>query len=279
MMPHAEQKPVVYLSGIFDDMRTPVIRFLQEAARLGNVHALLYSDALAQQISGERTNFPQAERKYFLENIRFVNQVSLIDNGDADALPAPCLGCDHNEIIWAVREGEANPNKAAFCADSGITYAVIPDADLAGFPLEEPVDDPSRKKVMVSGCFDWVHSGHVRFFEEAAEYGDLYVVVGHDDNLRLLKGEGHPLFPQEERQYWVHAIRFVHRAPISTGHGWLDSEPEVRRYKPDSFLVNHDGDKPEKRRFFSDMGIDYIVLERKPKQGLKARESTQLRGF
>lgn len=28
------------------------------------------------------------------------------------------------------------------------------------------------KKVFVSGCYDLLHSGHVEFFREAAQYGD-----------------------------------------------------------------------------------------------------------
>ena len=34
------------------------------------------------------------------------------------------------------------------------------------------------KKVFVSGCYDLLHSGHVEFFRQAAEYGDLYVGIG-----------------------------------------------------------------------------------------------------
>ena len=37
-----------------------------------------------------------------------------------------------------------------------------------------------KKKVFVSGCFDMLHSGHVRFLEEAAGLGDVYVAVGND---------------------------------------------------------------------------------------------------
>ena len=55
-------------------------------------------------------------------------------------------------------------------------------------------------------CYDWLHTGHVRFFEELAELRELYVVVGHDVNIRLLKGPGHPLYRQEERRYMVGAF-------------------------------------------------------------------------
>ena len=36
------------------------------------------------------------------------------------------------------------------------------------------------KKVFVSGCYDLLHSGHVEFFRQAAQYGDLYVGIGSD---------------------------------------------------------------------------------------------------
>ncbi|WP_418327115.1 hypothetical protein [Segatella sp.] len=32
-----------------------------------------------------------------------------------------------------------------------------------------------KKKVFVSGCYDLLHSGHVEFFQQASQYGDLYV--------------------------------------------------------------------------------------------------------
>jgi len=132
---------------------------------------------------------------------------------------------------------------------------------------------------LVTGCFDWLHSGHVRFFEEASALGDLYAVVGRDSNLRLLKGGGHPLFPQEERLYLVHAIRFVHQAFLSTGEGWMDAAPEVELIRPHFYVVNEDGDKPEKRAFCRVHGIEYVVLKRLPKPGLPTRQSTELRGF
>ena len=44
------------------------------------------------------------------------------------------------------------------------------------------------QKVFVSGCFDMLHSGHVEFFREAAQYGDLYVAIGSDRTIFELKG-------------------------------------------------------------------------------------------
>jgi hypothetical protein len=77
----------------------------------------------------------------------------------------------------------------------------------------------------------------------------------------------------------VQAIRCVKKAVISTGRGWLDAEPEILSIKPNIFVVNTDGDVPEKQVFFKKHKIEYKVLKRKPKVGLPARVSTDLRGF
>ena len=39
------------------------------------------------------------------------------------------------------------------------------------------------KKVFVSGCYDLLHSGHVEFFRQAAQYGELYVGIGSDKTI------------------------------------------------------------------------------------------------
>jgi cytidyltransferase-like protein len=133
--------------------------------------------------------------------------------------------------------------------------------------------------VVVTGCYDCFHSGHVRFFEESSELGDLYVVIGSNANVRLLKGAGHPLLSEDERRYMAQSIRFVKQALVSSGNGWMDAEPEIEQIKPDFYVVNEDGDKPEKKEFCQEHGIKYMVLKRVPKPGLTARQSTVLRGF
>ena len=51
----------------------------------------------------------------------------------------------------------------------------------------------ANKKVLVSGCFDLLHNGHIAFLKTATQYGKLYVAVGKDSNLLLLKGKS-PFF-------------------------------------------------------------------------------------
>jgi len=266
----------IIVSGGFDDLRSRDLRFLQEAAKLGELSVLLWPDGEIVRRTGMVPKFPLAERRYFLEAVRYVSRVMVGQGGsDFDALPA-----ELQSEVWVDNENPANAARAVFCARQGLVYRVFTADELEGFPLPPPRPaTPERKKVIVTGCYDWFHSGHVRFTEEVSAYGDLYVIVGHDANIRLLKGAGHPLLSQDERRYVVGSIKYVTEALISTGEGWLDADPEIRRLKPDIYAVNEDGDKGGKREYCERMGIEYLVLRRRPAPGLNPRSSTNLRGF
>ena len=134
----------------------------------------------------------------------------------------------------------------------------------------------SVKKVFVSGCFDLLHSGHVCFLQAAAQYGELYVAVGSDAAVADLKGRP-PLCPQDERLFLVKALGCVAGAGISRGTGLLDFEEDLRRIRPDVFVVNEDGDSPRKLALCRELGIEYVVLRREPAPGLPARSTTGLR--
>ena len=132
------------------------------------------------------------------------------------------------------------------------------------------------KKVFVSGCYDLLHSGHVEFFRQASQYGDLYVGIGSDDTILHYKGH-RTLYDENERLFMVKAIRYVKDAFINAGSGIMDFIPTVDALKPDILVVNEDGDREEKRQFCKERGIEYIVLKRVPSEGLDAHSSTSLK--
>ncbi|MBO7328063.1 MAG: adenylyltransferase/cytidyltransferase family protein [Lentisphaeria bacterium] len=132
------------------------------------------------------------------------------------------------------------------------------------------------KKIFVSGCYDMLHSGHVAFFEEAASHGELYVGLGSDKTIWELKGRK-TINNDAERLYMVKAIRYVKDAWINSGSGIMDFEKEVIALKPDIFFVNTDGYSTEKEKFCKKYGIELIVSERVPSQGLPSRSTTALR--
>lgn len=131
-----------------------------------------------------------------------------------------------------------------------------------------------RRRVFVSGCFDLLHTGHVAFFKDAAQLGDLYVSVGNDANVTALKQK--PMFPEDERVYMVQAIRWVHTAFVAKGMGH-DQSADLDHVRPHIFFVNADGDREIKRKDCEARGIEYVVASREPDAGLTARSSTSIK--
>jgi len=133
-----------------------------------------------------------------------------------------------------------------------------------------------KKKIFVSGCFDMLHSGHVAFLQEAAEYGDLYIGLGSDKTLKELKGR-EPINSEDERAYMLNALACVRKVIINKGSGLLDFQGTIKELKPNILIVNEDGHTPEKEKLCREMHIEYKVLKRIPHANLPSRSSTALR--
>ena len=134
------------------------------------------------------------------------------------------------------------------------------------------------KKVMVSGCFDLLHSGHMAFFKEAASFGDLYVALGSDRTVQDLKGRP-PVNSQEERLFMIQSLSYVKQAFISAGSGMLDFINEFNQIQPDIFVVNEDGNLLEKQKLCEQAGVQYMILKREPQPGLQPRSTTAFRSI
>ena len=132
------------------------------------------------------------------------------------------------------------------------------------------------KKVFVSGCYDLLHSGHVEFFKQASQYGDLYVGIGSDATYLEYKHRK-PMFPQEERLFMVRNIKAVKEAYINEGSGVIDFIPTLDLVQPDVFVVNAEGGSEAKRKLCEERGIEYVELQRTPHEGLQARSSSSLK--
>lgn len=132
------------------------------------------------------------------------------------------------------------------------------------------------KKVFVSGCYDLLHSGHVEFFKQASQFGELYVGIGSDATYQEYKHRK-PMFPEEERLFMVQSVRYVKEAYINQGSGVIDFIPTLDIVKPDVFVVNAEGGSDEKRQLCAERGIEYVELQRTPAEGLQARSSSGLK--
>lgn len=64
--------------------------------------------------------------------------------------------------------------------------------------------------VLVGGCFDLLHPGHVIFLGKAKKLGDkLIVLLESDKKVRLLKGDNRPVHTQKDRAKVLSALKSV----------------------------------------------------------------------
>ncbi|HEX8996206.1 MAG TPA: adenylyltransferase/cytidyltransferase family protein [Ktedonobacterales bacterium] len=72
--------------------------------------------------------------------------------------------------------------------------------------------------VVVTGVFDLLHIGHLRFLEAARHLGDRLVVgVESDERVRRWKGPNRPIQTQEDRMDLLRALRVVDEVFLITG--------------------------------------------------------------
>ena len=181
-----------------DDLRSDDVRFLQEAAALGPVHVRVPSDGLvecgsaaAAQVPGCRAALPGGVDTLGAQRSDRGRPIAATSTLPPDRRHGRGQGRGRG---CSVREAPWRPGALAY-------RVVSPDAVPAS-PSSSRIPLPDAPSVVVTGCFDWLHSGHVRFFMDAAQHGALHVVVGSDRNVGLLKGEGHPLQREESGATW-----------------------------------------------------------------------------
>ena len=108
-------------------------------------------------------------------------------------------------------------------------------------------------RVVATGVFDIIHSGHAHFFNAAKEHGDeLVVIVANDDTVRKMKGE--PILSAEMRAEVVSHMKPVDRAVIGRTGDMLDII--VEEIKPDVIALGYD------QRLFTTSELEYKLLDR-----------------
>ena len=118
-----------------------------------------------------------------------------------------------------------------------------------------------KKIVLTNGCFDILHIGHVRYLEKAKKLGDILIVgVNSDWATKELKGEGHPIVPEEERAEIVSSLRCVDYVVIFNE---LNPERLIAEIKPDIHAKGGDYtiDKIPEAKLVESLGGEVAILE------------------
>lgn len=76
--------------------------------------------------------------------------------------------------------------------------------------ISNKLRNQKKSVVLVGGCFDILHVGHVKFLENAKRQGDLlFVLLENDENVKKLKGANRPINAQNERAEILSQLRMV----------------------------------------------------------------------
>jgi D-beta-D-heptose 7-phosphate kinase / D-beta-D-heptose 1-phosphate adenosyltransferase len=107
-------------------------------------------------------------------------------------------------------------------------------------PIAELVDAVERERkrgrriAFTNGCFDLLHTGHLRTLSFARSQGDVLVVaLNSDESVRMLKGPERPVCKAAERARVLAALEIVDYVVIFDD---LRAENTIRAVRPD-FLV------------------------------------------
>ena len=108
-------------------------------------------------------------------------------------------------------------------------------------------------KVVATGVFDIIHSGHAHFLNAAKEHGDeLVVIVANDDTVRRMKGE--PILSDERRAEMVSNLKPVDHVVIGRTGNMLDII--VEEIRPNVIALGYD------QRLFSTAELESKLIER-----------------
>ncbi|WP_129715852.1 D-glycero-beta-D-manno-heptose 1-phosphate adenylyltransferase [Pedobacter sp. SYP-B3415] len=133
----------------------------------------------------------------------------------------------------------------ACCAPAELLAAGAPAGkDLAKnavLALLEQARAAGKRIVFTNGCFDILHSGHVRYLQQAREMGDLLVVgLNRDDSIRRLKGSDRPVNSLSDRMEVLSSLSCVNYV-IPFG-SLKDDTPcsLIKQVRPDVFVKGGD---------------------------------------
>lgn len=76
--------------------------------------------------------------------------------------------------------------------------------------ISQQLHSEKKKIVMTNGCFDLLHSGHIKSLELARSMGDVLIVaLNSDKSVKKLKGSDRPIIPQKDRACVLQALSSV----------------------------------------------------------------------
>ena len=128
----------------------------------------------------------------------------------------------------------------------------------------EIILDAERKKgkkiVQCHGCFDSLHFGHLKHFEDAKKQGDILVVTVTPDRF-IQKGPGSPFYTEELRLEFLAALEYIDYVALNR---WETAVETIKMLRPDIYAKG--------KEVLSNRDVDEITKESKKISNLSAEE-------
>jgi len=119
------------------------------------------------------------------------------------------------------------------------------------------------KKVLIGGCFDLLHFGHISFLKEAKSHGDwLVVALESDENVKKMKGDARPIHTQQQRKEMLEAVKYVDEViALPPMHGDRDYYEMIRKMKPAVIAITEgDPHTLKKTEQAQEIGAELVVI-------------------
>lgn len=119
-----------------------------------------------------------------------------------------------------------------------------------------------KRIVLVGGCFDLLHWGHLTFLKKAKTKGEILVVALESDDFIRLKKKRQPVHTQDQRAKILSSLTFVDRViklPLMKNNE--DYFKLVKRVKPSVIAVSsRDTQLPNKKMQAKSVGAKLVVV-------------------
>lgn len=125
------------------------------------------------------------------------------------------------------------------------------------------------KKVFVSGSFNVLHAGHIRFFRDASALGDYLIVSFPPADLLWKLYDKKSLLDDDDKLALLRSLQMVDEVVLSTDDDVeLSFRSAFLAAKPDILAVTTDDQyKEAKKRLCEETGAEFVVLEKSRPEG------------
>lgn len=113
----------VFVSGCYDLLHSGHVEFFRQAAAYGDLYVGIGSDTTIQELKHHKPMFPESERLFMVQAIRYVHQATI--NTGSGYLDFEPVVDELKPDIFVVNEDGSSEDKRRFCAERGIEYVVL----------------------------------------------------------------------------------------------------------------------------------------------------------